>query len=56
MSNIGVEPELVAQRGVTALDEQLSAVIDPEWQAALAERATALAKGRQPCLPTPTAS
>jgi 1-deoxy-11beta-hydroxypentalenate dehydrogenase len=56
MSNIGVEPELVAQRAVTALDEQLFAVIDPEWQPALAERATALAKGRQPCLPTPTAS
>jgi NAD(P)-dependent dehydrogenase (short-subunit alcohol dehydrogenase family) len=29
MSNIGVEPELLAHRGVTDLDEQLFAVIDP---------------------------
>lgn len=55
MSDIGEDPNEVAAGALRAADEHRFAVVPPEWREAVEKRATDLANGKRPMLPSPGA-
>ncbi len=53
MSSEGVEPSLVADKALRAVDEGVFAVVPSEWQAAVVAQAEQIASGHGPTAPSP---
>lgn len=53
MSSEGVEPALVADKALRAVDEGVFAVVPSEWQAAVVAQAEQIASGHGPTPPSP---